>query len=125
MNLGYNISRIRENARLKQSYVALKSNIPVRTYQRIEAGQSPLTEERLQKISTVLHTSPDVIRTFDEALLPTNTVGGHCAGPAIYHAAKSGEVPDPKEMPIQRLLAQILLLEERVKRLEAACFSGS
>lgn len=125
MNLGYNISRIRENARLKQSYVALKSNIPVRTYQRIEAGQSPLTEERLQKISTVLHTSPDVIRTFDEALLPTSTVGGYCAGPAIYQAAKPGEVPDPKEMPIQRLLAQILLLEERVKRLEATCLSGT
>ncbi len=118
MNLGYNICRIRENARLKQQYVARKSNIPVRTYQRIEAGQSPLTEERMQKISTVLNTTPEAIRCFEDAPVSIHTSHGPHQGMAGYHAVKPGEVPDPRDLLIQSLQAQVLLLEEKIKRLE-------
>lgn len=124
MNLGYNISRIRENARLKQQYVARKSNLSVRTYQRIEAGQSPLTEERMQQISTVLNTTPDAIRRFEEPLVSDNTLRGHQDGLAVYHAVKWGMVSDPRDLLIQSLQAQVVLLEEKVKRLEGTFVPG-
>ena len=124
MNLGYNISRIRENARLKQQYVARKSNLSVRTYQRIEAGQSPLTEERIQKISSVLNTTPDAIRSFEKFLASDNTLRGHHDGLAAYHAVEWGMVADPRDLLIQSLQAQVLLLEEKVKRLEGTFVPG-
>lgn len=94
MNSGYHIIQLRENANLKQSYVAFKAGIPIRTYQRIEAGQSPLTEERLHKLSRVLNTPPEVILG-----IRTDPPG-----------------PDHRDLLIQSLQAQVQLLEDKLQQ---------
>lgn len=102
MNSGFHITQLRENANLKQSYVALKAGIPIRTYQRIEAGQSPLTEERLINLSRVLNTPPEVILGIREA--PPG--------------------PDHRDQLIQSLQAQVQLLEDKLQQVRGSFPNG-
>lgn len=117
-NIGYNIRRIRELKNLKPKYVAEASGIPLRTLQRIEAGESPITEQRMQHISTVLKTTPDAIRTFDEQGVSITTLNAKRDGVAIYNTPAKDSMTDPRDALIQSQQAQIRLLEEKVERLE-------
>ncbi len=104
-----------------QQHIAKTTNISLRTYQRIEAGESPITDKRMQNISKALGTTPDLIRTFDDKMVSVNTLHAKRDGIAIYHAPTTSAAQDPRDALIESLYAQIKLQEEKVRQLEGDC----
>ncbi|TAF99166.1 MAG: XRE family transcriptional regulator [Cytophagia bacterium] len=59
------IRKIRELAEFTQEYVANKLEISQQQYSLLEKGESKITEERLDKIASILNTTPEKIQSFD------------------------------------------------------------
>lgn len=62
--LRYNIRKIREIKGYSQEYLAKELGVSIKTYSRVESGQSRLPVSRLDKISEILDVTPTAIMEF-------------------------------------------------------------
>lgn len=60
------IRNIRELRNLTQEYIASQLNISLRSYSKIESGETQLTIKRLNEISKILEITPLELLSFDE-----------------------------------------------------------
>lgn len=66
------IKQIRELKNLTQEYVATHLGISTRAYSKIEAGETQLTINRLNEISSVLDVNPMEVLGFDDKQIFNN-----------------------------------------------------
>ena len=65
LNLNIKVRAIRILRRLSQENTAYQAHFHIKTYQRKEAGTSPITEQDLQQLTIPFHCTMDDIRNFD------------------------------------------------------------
>lgn len=74
------IRQIRELKGFSQEFIANSLNISIRAYSKIETGETQLTINRLNEISSILEITPQEILGFDSSLIfnnnSTNQQGG-------------------------------------------------
>lgn len=66
------IKQIRELKNLTQEFIASQLNLSVRAYSKIETGETQLTINRLNEISSILGVDPVEILEFDEKQIFNN-----------------------------------------------------
>jgi transcriptional regulator with XRE-family HTH domain len=74
MDLGTKIKKVRELRNFTQEHMARELGITQESYSRIESNKSPITIERLMKISEVLKTDMMELLKFDEKVIFQNIV---------------------------------------------------
>jgi len=67
-----NIRKIRELKNIKQAYMATQLNMTQQDYSKIEMGEIAVSQERLEKIATILEVSPQDILNFDDRAIFNN-----------------------------------------------------
>ncbi len=105
------IKQIRELKNITQEYLANELQISTRAYSKIENGETQLTINRLNEISTVLGVDPIEILGFDE-----KQIFNHCKQDGyigINHISMPDKLIQQYEETIQALKEQIALLKER------------
>lgn len=103
------IKQLRELKNLTQEYVAGKLNLSTRAYSKIETGETQLTINRLNEISTILGIEPMEILGFDEKQVFNNCKQDGYIG--INHINFPEKLVQQYEETIQSLKEQIQLLK--------------
>lgn len=103
------IKQIRELKNFTQEYVAQKLGLSTRAYSKIETGETQLTINRLNEISTVLGIDPMEILGFDEKQVFNNCKQDGYIG--INHINFPDKLVKQYEETIQSLKEQIQLLK--------------
>ncbi len=105
------IKQIRELKNITQEYLANELQISTRAYSKIENGETQLTINRLNEISTVLGVDPIEILGFDEKNIFNIS---HCKDyVGINHISMPDKLIQQYEETIQALKEQIALLKEK------------
>jgi transcriptional regulator with XRE-family HTH domain len=74
MQIGNNIRQIRELKNLKQEYIALRLNLSLTSYGKIERNEVDISISRLNEISKILEISVAVLIDFNfQQILETNS----------------------------------------------------
>ncbi len=103
------IKQLRELKNLTQEYVAGKLGLSTRAYSKIETGETQLTINRLNEISTILGIEPMEILGFDERQVFNNCKQDGYIG--INHINFPEKLVQQYEETIQSLKEQIKLLK--------------
>jgi len=103
------IKQIRELKNFTQEYVAGKLGLSTRAYSKIETGETQLTINRLNEISTILGIEPMEILGFDEKQVFNNCKQDGYIG--INHINFPEKLVQQYEETIQSLKEQIQLLK--------------
>lgn len=69
MSLGYKVKKFRELRGYSQDYMADQLGIVQTTYSNLESGKTEISKKRLIKITEILETTPEAIKTFDEKMV--------------------------------------------------------
>jgi len=121
----YNIKKHREFKGLRQQDLADKLNMNIRSYQKLENGDTRLDLERLAQIAEVLETSmEDLLKPegliIHQEIKETNGTGSG-AGNIYNNYGVDKEVLDKllasKDEEIQRLVEEVKYLKEKIDQL--------
>lgn len=103
------IKQIRELKNLTQEYMASQLNLSTRAYSKIETGETQLTINRLNEISSALGIDPIEVLGFDDKLVFNNCKQDGYIG--INHVNFPDKLIQQYEETIQSLKEQIQLLK--------------
>lgn len=106
--IGLKIRKVREIKSFSQEYVANKLSISQSAYSNIENGKTPITDENLNTIASILEVNPEVIKGFNDQVVFNSCV-------------QSGYVNTNNiTNPIEKLLYEevVLQLKESIRHLE-------
>lgn len=103
------IKHIRELKNLTQEHIANQLGLSVRAYSKIETGETQLTINRLNEISSIIGIDPMEILGFDEKQIFNNCKQDGYIG--INHITTSDKLGKQYEETIQGLKEQVALLK--------------
>ncbi len=107
------IKQIRELKNLTQDYVASQLQLTTRAYSKIESGETQLTINRLNEISSILEIEPLEILGFDDKQVFNNCKQEGNIG--INHINVPEKLIQQYEKTIQVLEDEVLLLKSLLK----------
>ena len=107
------IKQIRELKNLTQDYVASQLQLTTRAYSKIESGETQLTINRLNEISSVLGIEPLEVLGFDDKQVFNNCKQEGNIG--INHINIPDKLMQQYEKTIQVLEDEVLLLKSLLK----------
>ena len=107
------IKQIRELKNLTQDYVASQLQLTTRAYSKIESGETQLTINRLNEISSILGIEPLEILGFDDKQVFNNCKQEGNIG--INHINIPDKLIQQYEKTIQVLEDEVLLLKSLLK----------
>ncbi len=117
------IRRIRESRQLTQEEVAERLSLAVRTYARLESGETRLDWERIRSIAEAYDMSPEDLVAFDgKSIIQTFNVEGHDEstntnnGP-VYNCNYYSAEKDLYEQLIAQLRSENELLRGELQRI--------
>lgn len=113
--IGKKIKRLRELKDLTQDYVASEIGLSQSAYSKIEAGETDLTYQRLEKIAEVLQIKPEDIITFNEQMIFNLQHNQHAQGFVMHNHVNAAE-RELYEVTIAFLKEEIALLKEIVAK---------
>lgn len=103
------LKQIRELKNLSQEYIATQLGLSVRAYSKIETGETQLTINRLNEISTIMGVNPIEVLGFDEKQVFNNCKQEGNIG--INHINLPEKLVQQYEETIQSLKEQVSLLK--------------
>ena len=107
------IKQIRELKNLTQDYVASQLQLTTRAYSKLESGETQLTINRLNEISSILEIEPLEILGFDDKQVFNNCKQEGNIG--INHINIPEKLIQQYEKTIQVLEDEVLLLKSLLK----------
>ena len=107
------IKQIRELKNLTQDYVASQLQLTTRAYSKIESGETQLTINRLNEISTILEIEPLEVLGFDDKQVFNNCKQEGNIG--INHINIPDKLIQQYEKTIQVLEDEVMLLKSLLK----------
>ncbi len=107
------IKQIRELKNLTQDYVASQLQLTTRAYSKIESGETQLTINRLNEISSILGIEPIELLGFDDKQVFNNCKQEGNIG--INHINIPDKLIQQYEKTIQVLEDEVLLLKSLLK----------
>lgn len=107
------IKQIRELKNLTQDYVASQLQLTTRAYSKIESGETQLTINRLNEISSILGIEPIEVLGFDDKQVFNNCKQEGNIG--INHINIPDKLIQQYEKTIQVLEDEVLLLKSLLK----------
>ena len=108
------IKQIRELKNLTQDYVASQLQLTTRAYSKIESGETQLTINRLNEISTILEIEPLEVLGFDDKQV-FNNYGKQEGNIGINHINIPEKLIQQYEKTIQVLEDEVMLLKSLLK----------
>ena len=108
------IKQIRELKNLTQDYVASQLQLTTRAYSKIESGETQLTINRLNEISSILGIEPIEVLGFDDKQV-FNNYGKQEGNIGINHINIPEKLIQQYEKTIQVLEDEVLLLKSLLK----------
>ena len=108
------IKQIRELKNLTQDYVASQLQLTTRAYSKIESGETQLTINRLNEISSILGIEPIEVLGFDDKQVFSN-YGKQEGNIGINHINVPEKLIQQYEKTIQVLEDEVLLLKSLLK----------
>ena len=108
------IKQIRELKNLTQDYVASQLQLTTRAYSKIESGETQLTINRLNEISSILGIEPIELLGFDDKQV-FNNYGKQEGNIGINHINIPEKLIQQYEKTIQVLEDEVLLLKSLLK----------
>ena len=108
------IKQIRELKNLTQDYVASQLQLTTRAYSKIESGETQLTINRLNEISSILGIEPIEVLGFDDKQV-FNNFGKQEGNIGINHINIPEKLIQQYEKTIQVLEDEVLLLKSLLK----------
>ena len=109
LNPEIKIKQIRELKNLTQEHIAAQLDLSVRAYSKIETGETQLTINRLNEISSILGIDPIEVLGFDEKQIFNNCKQEGNIG--INHINLPEKLVQQYEETIQSLKEQVSLLK--------------
>ena len=107
------IKQIRELKNLTQEFVATQLDLSTRAYSKIESGETQLTINRLNEISTILEIEPLEVLGFDDKQVFNNCKQEGNIG--INHINIPDKLIQQYEKTIQVLEDEVMLLKSLLK----------
>jgi transcriptional regulator with XRE-family HTH domain len=107
------IKQIRELKNLTQEYVASQLGLTTRAYSKIETGETQLTINRLNQISTILEVEPMEVLGFDDKQVFNNCKQEGNIG--INHINLPDKLIQQYEKTIQILEDEVALLKSLIE----------
>lgn len=107
--IGLKIRKVREIKSFSQEYVANKLSISQSAYSNIENGKTPITDENLNTIASILEVNPEVIKGFNDQV-----VFNSCSQSGQFNTY----ISNPVEKVEQLYEEVVLQLKERIRHLE-------
>lgn len=107
------IKQIRELKNLTQEYVASQLGLTTRAYSKIETGETQLTINRLNQISTILEVEPIEVLGFDDKQVFNNCKQEGNIG--INHINLPDKLIQQYEKTIQILEDEVALLKSLIE----------
>jgi transcriptional regulator with XRE-family HTH domain len=108
------IKQIRELKNLTQDYVASQLQLTTRAYSKIESGETQLTINRLNEISSILGIEPIEVLGFDDKQV-FNNYGKQEGNIGINHINIPEKLIQQYEKTIQVLEDEVMLLKSLLK----------
>jgi transcriptional regulator with XRE-family HTH domain len=113
--IGKKIRKLRELKELTQEYIASEIGLSQSAYSKIEAGETDITYQRLEKIADILEVKPEDIIAFNEQMI-FNLHHNQTAQGFVMHNHVSQIERELYEQTISFLREEISLLKEMVLR---------
>lgn len=108
------IKQIRELKNLTQEHVAIQLGLSTRAYSKIETGETQLTINRLNEISSILGVEPMEVLGFDDKQV-FNNYGKQEGNIGINHINIPEKLMQQYEKTIQILEDEVALLKSMIR----------
>jgi transcriptional regulator with XRE-family HTH domain len=114
LKIGSEIKRLRKEQRFTQEHIALKLDMSVAGYSRIERDEVNVTLDRLQELAEILGTTPEfILGIHDES-------GTLIAPEPMGEQAYVTKIEKLYQDQIGQLKEEVLFLREQLRRFELA-----
>ena len=113
LHIGQKIKKLRELKNLTQSHMAIELGLTQGAYSKIEAGESEITYNKLEKISGLLGMKPEEVIAFNDQMV-FNSMNNPQGGNVFSHVNQQGISSYERKLYGE----QIHLLKEEVSHLK-------